>query len=64
MVKIRRQYEILECTPVLIEPVAAILAASVNNNSTVSSVGQKIGTEVTFEADAFVNNSWETGPLE
>ena len=38
-----------------------ILAESVNNNSMVSPVGQEIGVDVTFEADEFVNTSWETG---
>ncbi len=64
MSEYKKKYEKLECSPIIIEVSHSILAASVNNNSTVSSVGQKVGTEVTFEADAFVNNSWETGPVE
>lgn len=39
----------------------SLLAESVNDNSIVSSVGQEIGVDVTFESTDFVNTTWETG---
>ena len=37
-----------------------ILAESVNNNSMISSVGQEVGVDVTFDQSDFVNTNWET----
>lgn len=57
------KYTKLTCEPLDVAMGVPILASSVNNNSTVSSVGQEIGTDEDFEFDenAFVNSNWETG---
>ena len=54
-------YVPMACTTLRMESCSAILAESVIEHSTVSSVGQEIGTEENFTEGAFVNTSWETG---
>ncbi len=61
MFKRREKYIKPACALNHLDLESTILAESVNNNSMVSSVGQEIGVDVTFEADEFVNTSWETG---
>ena len=57
----KKNYIPMACAGLRMEIGSAILAESVIEHSTVSSVGQEIGTEETFTEGAFVNTSWETG---
>lgn len=57
----KKKYIPMVCAGLRMEIGSAILAESVIERSTVSSVGQEIGTEETFTEGDFVNTSWETG---
>lgn len=59
MPKIFKSYQKLECVPLNFVP-EPLMADSVNNEMTVSSVGQVIDVDVTFENDSFPNISWES----
>lgn len=54
-------YQKMSCVPLHIE-LEHMIAGSVVENSKIVSVGQEIGTEVTFDAtDSYINNNWEIG---
>ncbi|MCQ2119309.1 MAG: hypothetical protein MJY84_05245 [Bacteroidales bacterium] len=57
----RKYYIKPTCEPASVEMDSLILAESTNNNSVVSSVGQEVGVDVTFETTEYINTTWETG---
>lgn len=56
-----KPYQRMEIHPISCVP-ERMIADSVVNDSTIVSVGQEVGTEVTFDAtDSYINNNWEFG---